>query len=286
MQCVQMKNTGETNPVIRGSNVVEDVHNLRLMTLLRHLVRKRTAKGVAGELGLDPRTVATCLREGRLSERVQRALEENLKSGLELETARQRECMDNLERKLTGLEDKQKSALEGIEEAMQRELDVLRRECARGLRALEKRLDRLENGGGPGKTVKEAPTVDESRTLKPPWRLYPDLVTPEAEPGEEDVYGDAALLVVDWRRAMEAVQAGRDGVAGLDARARLLEVEIELIEKYQFTLPPSTYPWHDSERKEMVRFKSTALKVVRAQRKWAILHRRIRRMLTLGLWRN
>ena len=265
---------------------MEDVHNLRLMTLLRRLVRTRTLKGAAGELGLDPRTVATCLREGILSRRVQWALEESLKSELESETARHGERMDTLEGRLSGLEDKLDSALEGIEKSGQRDVDVLRSDCDGWLRALEKRLARIEAGVGPGKTVMDPASKAEERAPSPPWRLHPDVVTPEAEPGEEEVYGEAASLVGAWRRAVEDVQTGKERVAGFDARVRLLEVEIELIERFQLTLPPSTYPWHSSERRDMVRVKTRALELLRAQRKRAVLRGWVRRALTLGRWRN
>lgn len=265
---------------------MEDVHNLRLMTLLRRLVRDKTLKGAAGELGLDPRTVATCLREGALSRRAQWALEESLKSGLESETARQGERMDALEGRLSGLEDKLDSALEGIEKAGQRDVDVLRSDCDGWLRALEKRLARIEAGVGPVKTVMAPESKAEERAPSPPWRLHPDVVTPEAEPGDEDVYGEAAPLVAKWRNAVASVRAGGEGVAGLDARVRLLEMEIELIERFQLTLPPSTYPWHDSERRDTVRAKARALELLRAQRKRAVLRGWVRRALTLSRWRN
>ena len=45
-----------------------------------------------------------------------------------------------------------------------------------------------------------------------PPRRYPQLVTKEAEEGEEQVYGDAAPVVVEWRRTyaemMRLVKSG------------------------------------------------------------------------------
>ena len=57
-------------PVIEESRVVEDVHHLRLMALLHELVREKGNRGAASALGLDPRTVASCMKTGRLSWRV------------------------------------------------------------------------------------------------------------------------------------------------------------------------------------------------------------------------
>ena len=65
-----------TEPVIEDSRSVEDVHHLRLMALLHELVRVKRNKGTAAALGIDPRTVASCIKTGRLSWRVREALEQ------------------------------------------------------------------------------------------------------------------------------------------------------------------------------------------------------------------
>ena len=65
-------------PFIEESRVVEDVHHLRLMALLHELVREKGNRGAASALGLDPRTVASCVKAGRLTWRVREALERGL----------------------------------------------------------------------------------------------------------------------------------------------------------------------------------------------------------------
>ena len=76
----------------------------------------------------------------------------------------------------------------------------------KGLRRLERRLVKAEGersrsgrgGRGSGDAV-------EKPTVKPAWRPYRDLVTMEPEPGEEQVYGDATPLIVEWRRVRDRV---------------------------------------------------------------------------------
>ena len=70
-----------TEPVIEDSRSVEDVHHLRLMALLHELVRVKGNKGTAAALGIDPRTVASCIKTGRLSWRVREALEQGATVG-------------------------------------------------------------------------------------------------------------------------------------------------------------------------------------------------------------
>ena len=50
-----------TEPVVEDSGVVEDVHHLRLMALLCELVREKRNRGAAATLGIDPRTVSSCI---------------------------------------------------------------------------------------------------------------------------------------------------------------------------------------------------------------------------------
>ena len=67
-------------PVIEESRSVEDVHHLWLMSLPHELVREKGNRGAAQALGIDPRTVASCMETGRLSWRVREALERGLQS--------------------------------------------------------------------------------------------------------------------------------------------------------------------------------------------------------------
>ena len=67
---------------IEDSKDVENMHHMRLMTLLQELVRDKGYKGAARVLELDQRTVAECARTGQLSRRVRQALERALQEGV------------------------------------------------------------------------------------------------------------------------------------------------------------------------------------------------------------
>ena len=86
----------KVEPVVEDSCVVEDVYHLQLMALFHELVREKGNRGAASALGIDPRTVASCMRTGRLSWRVREALEQGLQSGAGSAAARQRERNDTL----------------------------------------------------------------------------------------------------------------------------------------------------------------------------------------------
>ena len=132
--------------VIEESRNVEDVHHLRLMALLHELVREKGNRGAAEALGLDPRTVASCMKAGRLSWRVREALERGLQSGAGSAAARQRERNDALEGRIEELEGKLRSGLNEVRAAVTGEVKAMLEEQARAMRHVERRLVRLESG--------------------------------------------------------------------------------------------------------------------------------------------
>ena len=192
-----------------------------------------------------------------------------------------------------------------VERALVDGLTELRKEQARWWEQAEKRLAALEDGTATGSHSADAATAvnpapggtpatggvaspgNPALTAKPvvqrPRRVYPDLVTAEAEPGEDLVYGDAApAVIVKWREARDAFGAATDALDILNARERRLEVEIELIEKHELTLPPATRPCDWGDRRQEVRRRNEMLYEVNVDRRML----RLRRFLTLGLWRK
>ena len=121
----------QTAPVIEESGSVENVYHLRLMALLHELVREKGNRGAASALGIDPRTVASCMKTGRLSWRVRQALEQGLQSGEGSAAARQRERNDALEGRIEELEGKLRSGLEEVREAVAEEIKALQEEQPR-----------------------------------------------------------------------------------------------------------------------------------------------------------
>ena len=66
------------------------------------------------------------------------------------------------------------------------------------------------------RTTVETPSVEESATGRP-WRPYPQLITPEPEPGEELVYGEAMPTIVAWRAVRTEYREATRWLDKLDA---------------------------------------------------------------------
>ena len=278
-----MKQGVETSEQSRNT---EDPYELRLMSLLQDLVKEKGRRGAARALGVDHRTVAASMEEGRLSKRVRGALEFALLTGADPEAARQRERVKVLEERMVSLEERAEAGHAELRRVVEDGIAELREDYSQAMRLIEKRLAALESSQeGPG-ISKETAKVTEKPIAKPAWRQYRDLVTLEPEPGEEQIYGDATPLIVEWRKTMAEFLEAKTQLSKAIAQECKLQLEIEMIDKHELTLPPNTYPWDLSARRNEMRIKQQVLREVRVERALAQLRRWLRRVFTLGLWRN
>ena len=116
---------------------------------------------------------------------------------------------------------------------------------------------------------------------------HPEVVTVEPVQDEEFDYAEAAPLVVEWRRARAAflsksasrVERARGGV-------RMCELELLLIGDHELTLPPSTYRWDESRRRDELLRARVSLIGARWELAHALFWRWVRLALTLGRWRK
>ena len=267
---------------------VEDAHGLRLMALLDGLVREHDVKRVAEQLGVDARTLATCLRRRRLTDHVRVALE----SRLQAESDRLAQQVGELAERVDALA----GEVEELRLGVGREMGSLREEQAGTVRGLEQRLAHVEaqRQGGPGTAgAGGGETLSKSAASEPQGepagrraqrRPHPRVVTIEAEHGEEDVYGDAEPLVVAWREARAADRAARDRLERAVAAERLMTLEIALMEGHGLTLAPERYPFDGIKMSSELRWRRLALSNARRERARALRRRWLRRALTLGFW--
>ncbi len=198
---------------IEDSKDVENVYHMRLMALLKELVRDKGFKSAARVLELDQRTVAESAKTRQLSRRVRQALERALQEGVGSAAARQRERNDRLENRV--------EALEKGHEALEKGYDSLGKEVRRCVAAVEGQVEALRRDGAQGTGAghagagpSQAETDGSERSApgmgrKPPprprvRREYPDLVTREPAEDDEEVFGDAWPLIVEWRELKDA----------------------------------------------------------------------------------
>ena len=223
--------------------------------------------------------------DGQLSRRVRQALERALQEGVGSAAARQRERNDRLE---TWVE-----ALEKGHVAHEKGHDELGKELRRHMAAVEgeigalKRCDAQGTGAGhasAGPSQAEAGASDRGRrpSSRPRVRReYPDLVTREPAEDDEEVFGDAWPLIVEWRELKDAHPNEGRGLAWLAEEERLRVVELDLLEDHGMTLPPEKRPLRGFDRDGQINWRRTALFDTRR----AVRKRELLRKVTFGLWR-
>ena len=114
---------------IEKSRDVENVHHMRLMTLLQELVREKGYRGAARVLEIDPETVTDSAKTGRLTRRVRDSLERALQEGVGSAAERQRKRNEELEGRVEGLA--------GEVKGVAGEIETLGKEVRRRLSGIE-----------------------------------------------------------------------------------------------------------------------------------------------------
>ena len=273
---------GEQYPA--SSRSLGSLDEMRLTALLGDLIGKQSKTRAAETLGVSPRTLTRYEESRRLTPTLAGALERHLLEGGGSAAASQRQQMRELTDRVARLE---AALVDGLEE-VRKEGETVREGQAKALAELQRRVAALEATGNGAAQANDgmpagSPEPGVVASVSRPRRVYPDLVTADAEPGEGLVYGDAATaVIIQWREARDAFGAVTDAMDILNARERRLELEIELIEQHELTLPPATRPWDWGDRRQEVRRRNELLYELSVDRKLL----RLRRFLTLGLWRK
>ena len=280
---------------IEESKDVENIHHMRLMALLQELVREKGYKGAARVLEIDPQTVTDSAKTGRLTRRVRDSLERALQEGVGSAAERQRKRNEELEGRVEGLA--------GEVKGVAGEVETLGKEVRRRLSGVEGAVAALGRedpqgtgaghaGAGPQPEGSGEAGAGSTRAgRKPPSkpsmrREYPDLATREPASDDEEIFGEAWPLIVEWRGLRDAHPNEGRGLDWLTAQERLLELELALLEEHGMTLPPEKQPLRGLDRSGQTSWRRTALYDTRRARRKAELLRKVRRVVTLGLWRR
>ena len=280
-----MNATAENEQYPETTRSLDGLREMRLLALLGDLIDEQGKTRAAETLGVSPRTLTRFEESRRLTPTLAGALERHLLEGGGSAAATQRHRLGMLE---DGLKELERMLQDGLA-ALRKEAKAADARQTKALTQLQERVAALESAApGVGSVAAgNGPVGDQAQSGKPvvgrPRRDYYDLVTADPEPSEDLVYGDAATaVIVQWREARDAVGRCRDALDRLNARERVLVLEIELIEQHELTLPPATYPWDRGDRRQEVRRRAEYLDGLRAARN----RLKLRRFFTFGLWRN
>jgi hypothetical protein len=130
----------------------------------------------------------------------------------------------------------------------------------------------LQTGEPAGNSLVE-PTAEKALESRKPT---PEEIARQVEKEE---------LLNKWRYACILEGNARTPLERATAREQTLQLELQVIWKYGETIPPGR-TWSESERDEERKWRWRVLNEVNRVRRRLARRRRVRRLLTVGLWRS
>lgn len=293
---------------------MDDPHGLMLMGILSESVRTKGDRATAKWLGLDRRTILTCLEKGELSLKIRVALDNEVRKEVNAAQVEMRVLLEQLDTRIKGLELRCGELVKEFER-WDTTIKAVRQEFAKENRALVRRIERLERRQD-SETDSEAPPRSEPSRAgvagmrrsdpgdplslgrggtrievpeKPtrPWfppRDHDEVVTMEAAPDDSYVYGRAWPLVREWRTLRRNHPGKGTTLTWMEKQQRLLVVEAALLDEHQLTLPPDDQPIDDLWRAHILNWKRSDLHALRRRILRRKLLRWARRLATFGIW--
>ena len=257
----------------------------QLLALLRDLVGHEGPVKAAAVLGVTSRAVMRALETNTLTRRMENALKRlQLAAGSAVV-----ERLDVLERRQERLE----AGLTALAREAEQRPAVRSGAPGEALDAPPARdsQDQVGEPVGAGRQAMNPRRPEGTPAVRdappPPFdQPEPDIVTREPQDGEDLLFGEAAPLIAEWREARQGLREAERYIDWLDFERRICELEITLIREHWLTLPPSTDPWDDLVRAAVLGLREKELRDVRAARRRELALCWLRRVLTLGLWRN
>lgn len=262
-------------------------HQAQLMALLHDLVESEGPMKTAEVLGVNYKTVARSRESGRLSLYLKEALNQFLLTQDDPVAHASDPGTSSIEERLEKVAQCLRQAFEDALAAMEKEVNAQVEENGRQLQDVLRRLSRLE-----GLRDNDEPEVSTAEHGARPLqaqsyrRRHPNLVTVEPEPGEEEAYGEATLLVVAWRGLREDFSDAGNRLTRAMTEERMRGLEVTLIGDFRLTLPPAPQPWDDATRRDELALRMESLERAHRERIKLQWRRWVRRALTLGLWWN
>ena len=246
---------------------------LRLSSLLQELVRREGRMKAASLLGVNYKTVVRAEESGRITGRMGDALERLLGRADDSDQSRLRQRLEALEENLETLAEEMQRGFADIKTAVEVHTQV----------KMQSQMQDREESSRP-KTV-TAPSVKGLPSSKPvsPRRTALELVTVDPADDDAQVYGEAWLLVEEWRRLRTGHPSQGHTLSWLTMEERLLTLELAMMEQHELTLPPEKEPLRGFGRRDQIAWRREAL---HDTRKALARKRMLRRIFTLGLWRG
>ena len=236
-----------------------------LMEQLQQLARSRGKVEAAELLEINYRTLNTTLESGHLSKRVRESAQRYFRKSGDAE-----------------VEDSPGIDYEPRLVRLEEQMTEFHKELTSLKQAVVELQSRPAVEPEPRRPPERQRRRDSAPTPDPP-RVRLTVVPAEEQPGEEWPKG-VRQLVEQWREAKVDRTTARHTLGWLRAERRVLELEMQLADDHQLTLPPADEPWSETRRRRERRYREAALHTARVRVFWTTPLHWLMRALTLGLW--
>ena len=238
-----------------------------LMEQLQQLARERGKVEAAELLEINYRTLNATLEAGHLSKRVREAATRYFRKSADAEVDADTEDSPGID----------------YEPRMVR-LEGQMDEFLKELTALQQAVVALQSRPVVAPEPRRPPERQRPRDTAPaPPRVRSTVVPAEEQPGEQWPK-DVRQLVEQWREAKVDRTTARHTLGWLRAERLVLELELQLADDHQLTLPPADEPWSETRRRRELRYREAALHTAQVRVFWTTPLHWLMRALTLGLW--
>ncbi len=162
-----------------------------------------------------------------------------------------------------------------VRKALERALreDGERDRLRRRNRALERQVGELKEELRELRLAETARREPEPAPAVEPPPRHREVASRLPAPGDPEAYGPAWPLVEEWRRLWAGHDVRGRGLAWLETRERILDLEVLLITEHGLTLPPEVEPLRGLWRSSQLNWRREALREVRRSlaRRWPLL---------------
>ena len=154
-----------------------------------------------------------------------------------------------------------------------------------GIDELSRRLSELERLVG-AETAPAGVGLAGTRGGSSPVLTSGKVVSLEPRQEEEAIFGEDLVLVQQWRLLKRDHPDRGSGLEWASSEVRILELEIELLDRCGRTLPPEIEPLSERMRRDQLSWRRDALRSAMKEKRTQKALRILRRVLSLGFIRS
>lgn len=258
-----------------------DAEDAARMSHLKGLIKERGLMRTAKDLGVNNKTISRNVKENRITPRLREALTLDMLREAGTDEKKSAHDLGEVLKRLDTLESRMESRSRQEEQDDGGANGCM---CVEVLDELSRRVSELERLMG-AEAAPSGSDLANARGGQAPSFTSVNVVSLEPGPDEEAIFGEDIALVQEWRALKDDHPDRGKGLDWAVDEVRVLEVEIELLDRCGLTLPPETEPLSGRMRRDQLSWRREALMSALKERRKQKALGMLRRVSSLGFIR-